>query len=97
MDDAYPDALFPNELPPFDADAVRRSPGGDIWATLSAPAGATGFAVDVLREDGTRRGVIRLPLGRRLVALTSDGVFLARVDEDGLEWLERYAYPAGLR
>lgn len=96
MTEAYPDALFPDALPPFDADAVRRSPRGDVWVTLSAPSAATQVMVDVLREDGTRRGSLRLPTGRRLVSLAPEGIYLKRVDDDGLEWLERYAYPAGL-
>jgi hypothetical protein len=97
MTEAYPDALFPDALPPFDADAVRRSPGGDVWVTLSAPSSATQVVMDVLREDGSRRGTLRLPIGRRVVSLAPEGVYLARVDDDGLEWLERYAYPSGLK
>jgi hypothetical protein len=95
--DAYPDALFPEVLPPFEADAVHRSPGGDLWALRSAPVGTRERVVDVIAADGRRRALLRLPAGRRLVAVEREGVYLARVDEDGLEWLERYAYPAGLR
>lgn len=95
--EAFPDELFPDVMPPFDPEAVRRAPNGDIWATSSAPAGARARSVDIIREDGSRRAVLRLPEGRRLVAVEREGIYLARVDEDGLEWLERYAYPAGLR
>jgi hypothetical protein len=95
--EAFPDELFPATLPPFDAESVRRAPNGDVWATRSASAGTRAWSVDIIREDGQRRAVLRLPEGRRLVAVEREGIYLARVDEDGLEWLERYAYPAGLR
>jgi len=97
MREAYPDELFPEVLPPFDAESLRRAPNGDLWVTRSAPAGTRVFSVDIIREDGQRRALLRLPEGRRLVTVEREGIYLARVDEDGLEWLERYAYPSGLR
>lgn len=97
MREAFPDELFPETLPPFDAETLRRAANGDVWVTRSAPAGTRAFTVDIIREDGQRRALLRLPEGRRLVAVEREGIYLARVDEDGLEWLERYAYPAGLR
>ncbi len=97
MEVAFTDEMFPAALPPFVEQGALLSPGGEVWVVRSAPTGARAHRVDILAPDGRRRGHLTLPEGRRLVALEAAGVFLARVDEDGLEWLERYAWPEGLR
>lgn len=96
METAFSDEMFPASLPPFVEDGGILSPGGDLWVVRSAPTGARVRRVDILAPDGRRRGHLSLPEGRRLVALEVAGIFLARTDDDGLEWLERYAWPEGL-
>ncbi len=97
MEETYPDASFPAQKPPFNANEVLVSPGDFIWTTLSAPTGAPRTTVAIITPTGTLHGRLTLPEGRRVVALDRGGVYLVRVDEDGLEWLERYAYPTGSR
>ena len=51
--------------------------------------------MDVFDGSGERQGWVELPPGRRLVGwgTTVDGdpaVYLARIDEFDLKWLERY-------
>ena len=93
----FPDEAFPTRMPPFVEDGALLSPGEDLWVIRSGPVAQRQVRIDILAPDGARRGRLMLPPGRRLVALTAEGVHLARVDADGLEWLERYAWPAGLR
>ncbi len=97
MEETYPDASFPAQKPPFNANEVLVSPGDFIWTTLSAPTGAPRTTVAIITPTGTLHGRLTLPEGRRVVALDRSGVYLVRVDEDGLEWLVRYAYPSGSR
>lgn len=94
---AFPDDLFPSHLPAFVENGVLLSPAEDLWVVRSAAWDAPRTRIDVLAPDGARRGHLLLPSGRRLVALAPEGVYLVRVDEDGLEWLERYAWPQGTR
>jgi len=94
---AYPDELFPRVKPPFEENGAWRSPGGDIWVARTRAAGAASRQVDVLDPNGALKRQLRLPDGRRVVALEQGGIYLAREDEDGLQYLERYAWPAGLR
>lgn len=93
---AYPDEIFPRNKPPFEEGGAWRAPGGDIWVARTVEGGADRL-VDVLAESGALRRQIRLPPGRRVVALERGGIYLAREDEDGLQYLEGYAWPAGWR
>ncbi len=94
---AYPDESFPKHKPPFEEGGAWLSPGGDVWVARSRSRGERAVTIDVLEPSGGLRRQLRLPEGRRVVALERGGIYLARVDEDGLEFLERYAWPAGLR
>ncbi|HSA58021.1 MAG TPA: hypothetical protein VLE53_20070 [Gemmatimonadaceae bacterium] len=94
---AYPDDMFPRTLPPFEEDGAWLSPGGEIWVARSRAANDAIPVIDVLDPSGTLRGSLRLPAGRRLLALEPNGVYLVHTDDDGLQWVERYAWPAGLR
>jgi hypothetical protein len=45
---------------------------------------------DVFDGEGAKRGELRLPAGRQIVGFGDGTVYLARIDEDDLQWLERY-------
>jgi hypothetical protein len=94
---AYPDESFPRYRPPFEEWGAWLSPEGDVWVARSRSRTESFQAIDILEPGGSRRRQLRLPEGRRIVALERSGIFLARVNDDGLEFLERYAWPAGLR
>jgi hypothetical protein len=98
MREAYPDAQFPPHKPPFVERGAFRSPGGHLWVVRS-PAGVAlkGTHIDILDSAGRRIRELDLPVGRQLVALERNGVYLVREDDDGLQYLERYTWPRGLR
>lgn len=95
--EAYPDDMFPASLPPFEENGAWLSPGGDIWVARSRAANDEVPVIDVLDNAGTRRGSLQLPEARRVLALDRNGIYLVHTDDDGLQWVERYAWPAGLR
>lgn len=98
MREAYPDGMFPEYKPPFIEDGVFRSPYGQLWVVRSPAAGALhGLRVDVLDHDGRRIHELDLPVGGKLVGLNRRGVYLVQEDDDGLQYLARYAWPTGLR
>lgn len=93
-EEAYPDEVFPTHKPPFVEAGLFRAPSGDLWVLRSMPHDAPRARIDILGEDGNRKAELDLPAGRRLVALERGGIWLVRVDDDGLQWLERYAWPS---
>lgn len=84
---------WPDVLPPFLATAVVQfDVDGDLWIERTTDAGAPA-AYDVIRRDGSVRGHVVLPAGRRLAGFGREDVYLVRRDEFDLEYLERYRRP----
>jgi hypothetical protein len=94
---AWPDSIFPAVMPPFEEKGVLLAPGGDLWVRRTGSVRERAARVDVLDAHGALRGVVRLPPRTRLLSLGVDWVYVASTDDDGLQTLQRYAYPAALR
>lgn len=88
-----PNQEFAVVRPPFTDFTPRIAADGTLWVERSMPAGAP-RVFDLFDRQGVRRQAIALPPGRRLVALGAGTVYLAAVDEEGVERLERYRMPA---
>jgi hypothetical protein len=84
------DVDFPEYMPPFATSAVRITPDGEVWVQRSQPSSEQRPLFDVFDESGNRVKRVRLPAGRQLVGFGSGWVFAVAVDEDDLQWLERY-------
>ena len=67
--------------------------GVDREGRRLGPASEVSERVDILEAHGKLRAVLRLPARRRLISLGAAAVYLLATDEDGLQTLERYAYP----
>ncbi|MGE3616269.1 MAG: hypothetical protein AB7L66_10395 [Gemmatimonadales bacterium] len=94
----YPDESFPQRKPPFPEDGVLLSPGGDLWVVRTSPESDSRVQrIDILDGTGRRTKELTLPAGRVLLALDRRGIYLVEEDADGLQFLERYAWPSGLR
>jgi len=79
---------FPEFKPPF--DAVFATPEGEIWVRVSRPAATTRQLYDVFDGQGLRVRQVELAEGRRIVGFGRGTLYAVRVDEDDLQWLERY-------
>jgi hypothetical protein len=92
-----PDRMFPSVMPPFVENGARLSPRGDIWIERSRAPSDPAPRFDVLGVDGTLRATVQFPASTQLAALDRNGIYLLRIDGDGLQTLERHAWPAALR
>ena len=80
---------WPYTKPPFPDRAVTVAPDGSAWVQRSTKAGEP-QRFDVFDASGNRTGEVVLPAHRRLLGFGDGVVYLANVDEDDLQWLERY-------
>jgi hypothetical protein len=90
---AYRDpAEWPKYLPPFLLNAVSFSPDGMLWVQRAVGAGSPGI-IDVIDDSATLLFRLRIAVGERLVGFGESSVYMARVDDDGLQHLRRYQLP----
>jgi len=87
-----PDQEFAATRPPFTDFTPRIAPDGTLWVERSVATG-TPQTFDLFDGRGIRRGAVSLPPGRRLLSLGGGVAYLAAVNEDGIERLERYRLP----
>jgi len=80
-------------LPPFPLRAAHFASDGLLWVLRSAKAGAPTL-FDVFDAGAKVAFQVELPAGRKLTGFGAGSVYLARVDEDDLHYLERYKLPS---
>lgn len=83
---------WPETKPPFDASTVRASPDGRLWVTRHVAAGDRPL-IDIFDSGGRHVAMITLPADRELVGFGTRSMYLARSDDLGFQWLERYERP----
>jgi hypothetical protein len=88
------DLAFPETLPIFRVEGTLISPRGEAWVERLMPAGGPG-RVEIFDERGIRLGFIELPARSKVIAFGEGAeagsiAYLARTDDVGLIWLERY-------
>ncbi len=87
-----PPAEWPDVAPAFRYGRSIVAPAGDLWVERYVPAGQQAL-IDVFDGTGKKVREIRLPVGCRVVGFGRGTVYLARTDQDDLQWLERYRIP----
>ena len=81
---------WPEVKPAFTGGAAMVTPEGEAWVRRTVPAGERRPHYDVFDGQGRLVAKAVLPAGTRLVAFGKGTAYLARTDDDGLEWLGRY-------
>jgi hypothetical protein len=83
------------DLPDYFPYAVKiwASPAGHAWVQRQLPLANKGLALDVFDRTGRRVARYQVPGERKLIGFGASSVYVLRTDDDGLQWLERYAYP----
>jgi hypothetical protein len=88
----FDSADWPDVAPPFRYGGSVVAPNGDLWVERYVSAGEPPH-FDVFDATAHKRGELRLPSGRQVVGFGDGAIYLARIDENDLQWLERYRIP----
>jgi len=83
------DEDWPEVKPPFPPSAVSATPEGRLWVRRHVSPGAHP-EYDVFDGNGFRVGTVVLQESARVVGFGEGVVYVARTDDDDLQWLERY-------
>lgn len=84
---------WPTYLPPFANHAARFAPDGMLWIHRNVPLGQP-EVFDLIDQHAMLIGQVTAPSGSRVVGFGKAHVYMARVDPDDQEFLERYTLPA---
>ncbi|MGQ0537314.1 MAG: hypothetical protein ACT4R6_00070 [Gemmatimonadaceae bacterium] len=89
-----PDARddWPDYLPPFLANAVQVAPNGEVWVLRAAASDAVAPTYDVFDATGRLAARVTLAKRSRVVGFGASAVYVARYDEDDLQYLQRFSY-----
>ena len=71
-------------------NSVVSAPNGDIWVLRTRPANDAIPTYDIFDARGQVTGRMALPKGARLVAFGTGTVYLTRMDDDDLLYIQRY-------
>ena len=82
---------YPATKPPFVERTAIASPKGELWVQRSVASGAP-TVYDVFDGQAKLVRQVQLPARARVVGFGAAGVYIARMDEDDLQWVGRYAY-----
>ena len=85
---------WPQFLPPFLPGAASFGPDGMLWIQRTTPDPAF-LSIDILDRGGKLIGRLVLPEGRKFIGHGKEGVYLVRIDDDGLQYIEHYRLPGG--
>jgi hypothetical protein len=85
----FDSADWPEVAPAFRYGGSVVTPAGELWVERYVSADDDP-QFDVFDANGQKTGELRLPVGRGVVGFGDGTVYLARIDEDDLQWLERY-------
>ena len=89
-----PEPEFEETMPPFAGQtAVQVAPEGEVWVLRTRPAGDKVPTYDVFDRTGTLVKKVSLNPDSRVVGFGKGTVYVARTDEDDLQYLQRYRRP----
>lgn len=81
---------WPEYKPPFAQGALKVAPNGELWVARLRPAADEAPLFDVLDATGVLRYRVQLPKKSRLAGLGARHIYVVRIDDDDLEYLQRY-------
>ena len=85
--------VWPTVKPAFGQGALKVAPDGEIWVQLHRDAALEKALYDVFSPDGKLKFRVELPDKSSLVGFGAQSIYVARKDEDDLQYLGRYARP----
>jgi hypothetical protein len=84
---------WPDVKPAFTGNAAIAAPNGNVWVLRTRAAKDKIPTYDVFDATGRVVSRVALPADTRLVGFGTNTVYLARSDEDDLQYLQRYRLP----
>jgi hypothetical protein len=82
---------WPATKPPFNANGIFATPAGEIWIARNRSAADPTPTYDVFSISGKLTGKVVLPKQTRVIGFGAGGtVYTIRVDEDDLQYLQRF-------
>ena len=91
----FPEPEYPAFKPPFPQGGAWARPNGELWVARSRKAGDKVLKLDVFDASGTLRGQVALAPGARLAGFGNGTIYTLRVDEDDLQYLQRFTIKEG--
>jgi len=90
-----PEPTFAETKPAFTGQgSVLATPDGEVWVLRTRAAGDKIPVYDVFNSAGRLVRKVSLAARSRVVGFGATSVYVARMDEDDLEYLQRYSRPA---
>jgi hypothetical protein len=80
---------WPDAKPPFSPSGALVTPEGELWVERSVPAGAP-REYDTFNAQGAHTGKVIVPARSQVIGFGRGTAYLARLDADELQYLERY-------
>jgi hypothetical protein len=85
---------FAETMPPFTGrGSVAATPDGEVWVLRTRSASDKVPVYDVFDKTGTLVKKVSLNPNSRVVGFGKGTVYVARTDDDDLQWLQRYKRP----
>jgi hypothetical protein len=84
---------WPDVKPAFTGNAAFAAPNGQVWVLRTRAAKDKIPTFDVFDQTGRVVSRVALPAETRLIGFGNGTVYLARSDEDDLQYLQRYRLP----
>jgi hypothetical protein len=81
---------WPEYLPPFLVNAAQVAPNGELWVLQASASDDAAPTYDVFDGAGKLTARVQLAKRSRVVGFGSGSVYVARFDEDDLQYLQRY-------
>lgn len=88
-----PEPEFEETMPPFGNTGVLGSPDGEVWVLRNRPASEKNPTYDVFDRTGALVKKVTLEPNSRVVGFGKGTVYVAKSDEDDLQYLQRYKKP----
>jgi len=85
-----PLTTWPDVMPPFLAQAAIARPNGQVWVRRTQRPGTGGLLYDIFDVAGRLVGHVVLPPRTQLIGFGQGTVYLVRLDDDDLQYLQRY-------
>lgn len=92
-----PELTFPPVKPPFESGYALARPNGEVWVLRSRKADDPIAVYDVFSRTGGLIGRVTFPRATRLVGFGNATLYAVRLDDDDLQYFERWTLPYGSR